>query len=155
MRLNTISLSLTLFKLTLLNERWKLLQSSCQVVSGALSTEVEETLTRPMMNYDEFSHEVDWLRGRGFNPIPVPEGRKEVQGYSWKQYQTQIMSREDFDRISQYHLCNVGIVCGPSGRTQMRARGPYFDSRWRVVASISRQGTTKAERSCSSDKLCA
>ena len=55
---------------------------------------------------------MDWLRGRGFNPIPVPEGRKEVQGYSWKQYQTHIMSKEDFDRISQYHPCNVAIVCG-------------------------------------------
>ena len=64
------------------------------------------------MDYDEFLHEVDWLRSRSFNPIPIPEGRKEVQGYSWKQYQTHIMSKEDFDRISQRHPCNVAIVCG-------------------------------------------
>ena len=82
----------------------------CQV-EGALSSEVEEALTRPM-EYDQLSREVDWLRSRSFNPIPIPEGRKEVQGYSWKQYQIHIMSREDFDRISQLHPCNVAIVCG-------------------------------------------
>jgi len=71
----------------------------------------QETLFSPM-DYDELSREVDWLRSRSFNPIPIPEGRKEVQGYMWKEYQTHIMSKEDFDGISQRHLCNVAIVCG-------------------------------------------
>jgi hypothetical protein len=64
------------------------------------------------MDYDELSREVDWLRSRGFNPIRIPRGRKEVQGYTWKEYQTRIMSKEDFDRISRHHPCNVAIVCG-------------------------------------------
>lgn len=65
-----------------------------------------------LMEYDELLRELDWIRNRGFNPIPVPRGRKEVQGYSWKEYQIHTMSKEDFDRISQRELCNVAIVCG-------------------------------------------
>jgi hypothetical protein len=68
------------------------------------------------MDYDELSREVDWLRSRGFNPIPVPRGRKEVQGYSWKEFQTRPMSKEEFQKLSHNEICNVAVVCGQTSR---------------------------------------
>ena len=65
-----------------------------------------------VMDDNELQREIDWLRSRGFNPIPIPRGKKAVQGYSWKEYQTRMMTKEEFDRISQRQPCNVANVCG-------------------------------------------